>query len=228
MIRAVFNGSFDSLLCLADFLYESKLDFDEVFDAEDRASLFSENIYADRSAICTLHKLNVERLKKVFLANDKEIYKLIVKYYFEVMDGALTMETNAKMRELEQMVDKETHKYKGFIRFEMTEIGFFARIAPKHDILPLLAPHFWGRFGDDRVIFDEKRGLAAVMSRSGYRLVSASVGRFEKHRSEKEFEALWRKFFESVSIKERENKRAQQGFAPLRYREFMSEFEEVV
>ncbi len=66
------------------------------------------------------------------------------------------------------------------------------------------------------------------MNRSGYRLVSASVGRFEKHRSEKEFELLWKKFFESVSIKERENKRTQQNFAPLRYREFMSEFEEVV
>lgn len=224
MITAVFDGNFESLLELAAFLYEGRFHFDAVSDKEGESSLFDENIYSDKSAIVKTEGLDVERLKTVFLACDKDVYRLIVKRYFEAMDGAFTMESTARARELESAVNREAHKFKGFIRFEQTELGFFARISPKNNVLPIIAPHFWRRFGDDRVIFDDKRGVAAIISKGGYRFVSAKLDRFEKSDNEREFERLWRKFFESVSIKERQNKKLQQNFVPLRYREHMGEF----
>ncbi len=224
MTTAVFDGSFEGLLKLAAFLHSSKLVFDEVSHTEDNSSLFSENIYADEVVAVDSKKLDITRLKTIFLAYDKATYKTIVKHYFEVMDDAPTMDTMAKLNELEHIVRREAHKYKGFIRFEMTEVGFFARIAPKHDILPLIAPHFFKRFGDKRVIYDENRKVAALIDKIGYRLVSANVERFEKHEDEKRFEGLWKRFFESISIAERTNKKLQQSFIPLRYREFMTEF----
>lgn len=38
-------------------------------------------------------------------------------------------------------------------------------IAPKHDILPLIALHFHDRFKDERVIFDENRQVAAPINK---------------------------------------------------------------
>ena len=152
-------------------------------------------------------QLEIQKLKIVFLSNDKATYKTIVRHYIETMDDTPTLETNAKLNELEHIVSREAHKYKGFIRFEMTEVGFFARIAPKHDILPLLAPHFLERFGDERVIFDEGRNMAVVIGKNGYRIMSASVDSFEKHEDEQKFETLWKRFFASIGIKERENKK---------------------
>lgn len=224
MTTAVFDGSFEGLLELAAFLHKSRAEYDEVSDKEDNSSLFSENIYAEGGYTPRYDAIDTQKLKTVFLANDKATYKTIVRHYIEAIDGVTTLETNAKLNELEHIVDREAHKYKGFIRFEMTEVGFFARIAPKHDILPLLAPHFWERFGDERVIFDEGRGVSAIINKTGYRLMSATVESFEKHESEKVFEGLWRRFFESIAIKERANKKLQQSFVPKRYREFMNEF----
>jgi len=223
MTTAVFDGSFEGLLELAAFLHKGKFYYDEVSETEDNSSLFSENIYADK-AVPVTDKLDIQKLKTVFLAHDKATYKTIAKYYFEILDDKPTMDTIAKLNELEHIVTREAHKYKGFIRFEMSEVGFFSRIAPKHDILPLIAPHFFERFGDERIIFDENRGVAAIIDKNGYRLIAANAQKFEKHESEKKFEGLWKKFFESVSIKERTNKKLQQSFVPLRYREFMNEF----
>lgn len=224
MTTAVFDGSFEGLLELSAFLHKSKLHFDNISDKEDNSSLFSENIYAENVSAVKTEKLDLQKLKTVFLANDTKTYKTIVRHYFEATDEMSTMETTAKLNELEHIVTREAHKYKGFIRFEMSEAGFFARIAPKHDILPLIAPHFFERFGDDRVIFDETRGVVAIIDKNGYRLTFAAVEKFEKHESEKKFEGLWKKFFDSIAIIERTNTKLQQSFVPLRYREFMGEF----
>jgi probable DNA metabolism protein len=224
MTTAIFDGSFEGLLKLSAFLHTSGLYFDEVSDIEDNSSLFSENIYAQGDEPIDTKKLDLQKLKTVFLANDKATYKTIVRHYFEATEGRYTMETNAKLNELEHLVRREAHKYTGFTRFEMTDVGFFARIAPKHDILPLIAPHFHDRFKDERVIFDENRQVAALINKQGYKLVLATIESFEKCEEEKRFEGLWKKFFESVSIKERTNKQLQQSFVPLRYRKFMGEF----
>lgn len=41
---------------------------------------------------------------------------------------------------------------------------------------------------------------------------------------ERKYEFLWRRFFHSVSIKERENPKCQQAHLPFRYRGEMTEF----
>ena len=92
------------------------------------------------------------------------------------------------------------------------------------DILPLIAGHFFERYGDERIIYDEHRAKAVLISKNGYEIVSASVEQFETSEDEKRFEKLWRLFFDTVAIKERENKRLQQSFVPQRYRENMPEF----
>ena len=41
---------------------------------------------------------------------------------------------------------------------------------------------------------------------------------------EKEYETLWKGFFDSIAIQERKNLRLQKTHLPVRYREGMSEF----
>ena len=40
-----------------------------------------------------------------------------------------------------------------------------------------------------------------------------------------EYEALWKAFFHSISIRERENYVCQRSHLPLRYRPYMTEFQ---
>lgn len=230
MRTAVFEGGLDGLISLASFLYATKTDFDRVSNTPDGDSLFSENIYYERSTWAEMAEssfrggADIKRLEVVFLGDTDRHYAAIVKHVIESLSDKATMETESYLDESEHSIRREAHKYKGFVRFEETDIGFFARIAPKYDILPLIAGHFFERYGDNRIIYDEKRKKAAVISQNGYEIVNASAEKFETSTSEKRFTALWKKFFDSITIDERENKKLQQSFAPKRYREHMPEF----
>ena len=230
MRTAVFEGGFEGLISLASFLYATKTPYDKISDTEDGSSLFSENIYYERKIGAELAEhsfyngADIDRLKIVFLGGTERHYGAIAKHVIETLSDTATMETESYLNETEHSIRREAHKYKGFVRFEETELGFFARISPKYDILPLIAGHFFERYGDERIIYDEHRAKAALISKNGYEIVSASVEQFETSEDEKRFEKLWRLFFDTVAIKERENKRLQQSFVPQRYRENMPEF----
>lgn len=122
---------------------------------------------------------------------------------------------------------RERHKYLGFVRFQKIEDGtYYAQISPKNSILPLLAAHFVKRFKDEKfIIHDIKRNLALI-----YDLVEVKILQVdsflnpELHEEEEKFKDLWKRFFDSISIKERLNKKLQQQHVPLRYREFLVEF----
>jgi len=225
MTTAVYDGSFEGLLSLAEYLFRHNIEVDAVSDREDYSSLFSQNIYDDGNYKYDLSFVKEPyKLKTAFLANYKNKERCVADYYIESRKNRLTMETSAKIEELSHLTLREAHKFKGFLRFEMTELGFFARFAPKHNILEIVARHFCQRFSDRRVIFDENRGVAALIDGGRLEIVSASVDTQTRNDVEEEFVRLWKSFFNSVSIIERKNERAQKNFVPLRYRGFMNEF----
>ncbi len=53
-----------------------------------------------------------------------------------------------------------------------------------------------------------------------------SVGGLTVSPSEEEYQVLFRQFCESIAIRERRNLKLQQGLLPLRFREFMTEFQQ--
>lgn len=134
---------------------------------------------------------------------------------------------------LNRAVSGETHLLTEFVRFsEMRGKILFSKIGPKNDVLPLLAPHFADRFCEEQfIIYDEHRKKAIVYAPDrGWLLLSADSEDWEEKLSEetdgKVYETLWKTFCTSVAIKERTNYVCQRGHLPLRFRPYMTEFQQ--
>ena len=137
----------------------------------------------------------------------------------------------AKVFELSRRVSNEAHVYKEFIRFRELEGGvLFSEISPKSQVLTCIADHFADRFPLENWMIYDKSHEAFLIHREKerWRLVWGSELNTEAasrvSEGEKKYECLWKGFFESVSIGERENLKLQQTHLPKRYRREMTEF----
>ena len=133
--------------------------------------------------------------------------------------------------ELKRQVGNEAHKLQGFIRFrELTNGVLFSEITPKNQVLTIFADFFQNRFPlENWMIYDHTNKLALAHPKGcHYFLMSPTDQEIEQlcdmSNSTDPYEGLWKIFFESVSIKERENKDLQRNLMPLRYRKHMIEF----
>ena len=135
-----------------------------------------------------------------------------------------------KVFELSRRVGSEAHSLKGFVRFRELKGGIlYAVIHPKNQVLPCLAPHFEERLPKENwMIYDEAHRMFAVHE-SGRRWVLVWEDAFcsedlEVSEQEKIYEKLWKGFCETISISEREDKKAQAQHLPFRFRPYMTEF----
>ena len=132
--------------------------------------------------------------------------------------------------ELSRKVGNETHLFLGFTRFCQWKNGvLFARLAPKCNVLPLVAPHFDDRMSEENwVIYDEIRGKAAVHTAGGswFMVDTVDAGWKEWLQSMddgSQWEELWRTFVEHIVIEPRRNPGLQRNLLPLWYRKNMTE-----
>lgn len=129
--------------------------------------------------------------------------------------------------ELKNKISYETHRLLGFVRFEKSDHGiWYAHIAPDNNVVDLIAPHFKGRFPDDKfIIHDVKRNiLSAYDGTNIHTFASDKPITVFLDRGEIEFQNLWRTYFNAVTIKERKNEKLQSNYLPSRYRKNMTEF----
>lgn len=133
---------------------------------------------------------------------------------------------------LSRMASNETHHWLGFLRFQQLENGIlFSRIGAKSNILTFVAPHFQDRFPNENfMILDEVRNLCVVHpARKQWVLVSGDLIAKEMVEklsgSEEDYQSLFRYFCDKIAIKERVNLKLQQQMLPLRYQEYMVEFQ---
>lgn len=133
---------------------------------------------------------------------------------------------------LARSVSTETGHQKQFIRFQELENGIlFARIGAKYDVLAFLMPHFADRLPvENFVIYDEKRNLFGIHP-AGKQWYLFRGGEAEQKAdarfSEKEglYQELFRQFCRTITIEGRKNPQLQKGMLPLRFREYMVEFQ---
>lgn len=153
-----------------------------------------------------------------------EYIKLLIKSGRPVRK-MLSHPTVIEITEIIQRVTGELHKMKGFLRFMETESGaLYAPYSPDNDITDLIAPHFKARLGGHKfAIHDVKRKKAALCDGTDWFM--AEVGEAEVYLSEYErsFEALWKKYYTSVNVKERPHEKQMKGYMPVRYWKFLPE-----
>jgi probable DNA metabolism protein len=142
--------------------------------------------------------------------------------------GMLAEEPVNSVNRIARQVSHEAHKFKGFVRFRDVEAGFlYAQIEPEADILPFIAPHFVDRVGDRPwMIHDLRRNQAAIFNMQSWRLVEDIELTVEPDitEAERDYAALWQRYFQRHAIAERYNPKLQQKHVPLRYRKHLTEF----
>ncbi len=134
---------------------------------------------------------------------------------------------------LARAAQNENHHLRGFLRFRELKSGLlFAVMGPKNNLLTFLMPHFSDRLpGENFIIYDEFRGLFGVHPAGGqwYVVRKDEAAKKPEHRElsarEDEYQELFRCFCHKLAVKERENKKLQQNMLPLRFQEYMIEFE---
>lgn len=165
------------------------------------------------------------------------IYHFIV-YGFAMGRGvvdALHIPCVQRMFEIKRRVYNEAHFFIEFLRFQEIKSEkpvLFAVFEPENDVIAIVTNHFADRLSPERfIIYDKTHRLAAFHSpEDGWylRSLDSEEGRRLEDLGKKNEEAyadLWKAFFESISIKERENRKLQRNNLALHYRKHMTEFQ---
>ena len=133
---------------------------------------------------------------------------------------------------LARSVSTEIGHQKQFLRFQELENGIlYSRIGPKQDVLVFLMPHFADRLPiENFVIYDEKRNLFGIhpagkewyLFRGEEADVPVDLGLSAQ---ELDYQELFRQFCLAIAIEGRKNQKLQKSMLPLRFREYMVEFQ---
>ncbi len=180
-----------------------------------------------------------QMVARAALSNDKRkanaIYHFLVRgfAYGAKVEDYLSDPYVQIIFELNRYVGNDAHLYTGFVRFTELDNGIlFAKIEPKNNVLEIITPHFADRLSKENfMILDVKRKIATIhRSNSAWFLTAISEEELTTLLSATEkkekYEKLWKTFFESIAIKERENKVCQRNHVAIHYRKYMTEFME--
>ena len=125
-------------------------------------------------------------------------------------------------------VGGEAHRLCGFLRFSRMENGvFYAPVSPVNHVLPLLCHYFADRMPSEQwVICDTKRRLAALYDKRKWEIVSVdSISLPEFAEDERQYQALWRRFYQTIGIESRKNEKLRRQLMPKMYWKNMTEFQ---
>ena len=135
--------------------------------------------------------------------------------------------------ELARRTANEAHHEIEFLRFkELAQGALYAKIGPDNNVISFIMPHFADRLAPENfMIHDEKRGIFGVHpAREDWYLVSGTEEFVQESlkwsEEEMKYQDLFTLFHKTIAIKERENKHLQQQMLPLRFQDYMVEFDQ--
>ena len=237
-----YDGSFDGLLCCVFESYTQKERPTAIFCDEDAEP----SLFEIRSVVTvpehaarvsrSLRKLSPDvlpLLRRVFWTHlpDKElaIYRFVAKLYREGAPYLTRLNDDAYqplLRAARQLATEVEH-LRGFLRFSVYDGVLGAEIEPKNRVLPLLRAHFCERCRNESFfIYDRTHREALLYSGGRSRIVPLDDFRLAPpDEEEAEYRRLWKRFYDTVAIRERENPRARMSKMPKRYWSTMTEFQ---
>lgn len=199
----------------------------------------SEDKYASKVYDAIEKKISaydLKRIYRVFLSSVENKEMLILNYIclgFKVGSKVSLLHGHPYVHPIEKAEKKvsfEVHRIYGLLRFSVLEGDIlYAVIEPDHDILEFIAEHFIDRYKSDPfIIFDKQRKKAIVANEGNWFITDFSEQALPKvSETEKDYRALWKKYFEAIAIKERINPRCQKNFMPVRYWKHLTELNQL-
>ncbi len=230
-----YDGSFDGLMCC---VFESYFHKEEPFDIrlyDAHINLFeclkrveTDLAKAERVRRGIVAKISYQALKMVQMgyltdATQKEmlIYRFL-RLGFEHGKKTVSMLADDRVHGLYRAVrnlTNESHKFLGFVRFSAYDQVLVSVIEPQNYILPLISEHFCERFsGEKFMIYDKSHQMALIHEAGEATLIDVDELTLpDPSEEEQEFRRLWKQFYDTVAIKERNNPRCRMNHMPKRY-----------
>ncbi|HPS30062.1 MAG TPA: TIGR03915 family putative DNA repair protein [bacterium] len=130
----------------------------------------------------------------------------------------------------------EAHKLKGLLRFRQMGNILYGPYFSKSFVLPLLGEHFKDRLSNSQwILHDTERSTGIFYNGKQIRQaffdemeVHELTALYEKTGAEDSFEALWKKYFDTIAIEYRKNPKLQRSFMPKQYWRYIPEVAERV
>lgn len=238
-----YDGSFEGFLCCIYESYANK----EVptaidCDGDCMDSLFSSrDILSDHS-----HALRVYRklrqlspegaffLRRGFLTclpeKEMHLYRFIRRL---LRDGPCFLrdpsdDTAYPIRRAVRHLQAEVEKYRGFVRFSELQGGTLgSEIEPKNRVLPVLKSHFCTRFQNETFfIYDITHQEALFYTNGTARLFHLESFQMAAPDAEEQaYRKLWKSFYDTIAIRERENPRGRMTHMPKHYWSHLTEMQ---
>ena len=237
-----YDGSFEGLLCCIFESYTKKERPTAIICDEDALPcLFEirmvptvpEHAQRVERSLRKLSPTVMPFLRRVYLTclpeREIAIYRFVVKLYRE---GApyltrLSDEDYQPLLRAVRHMSAEVEHLRGFVRFSIHDGILSATIDPKNRVLPMLRAHFCERCHDERFfIYDRTHREALLYADGRSRIVP--LDDFEAappDAGEAGYRQLWKRFYDTVAIKERINPKLRMTHMPKRYWRTMTEFQ---
>ncbi|MBP2634496.1 MAG: putative metabolism protein [Firmicutes bacterium] len=237
-----YDGSFDGLLCCVFESYESnEIPIDILLPDTAHSLLFAAKSIptdpqkASRVLSSIPKKLGPSALtfiQQAFLTclAQKELYILLfLRLGFRHGPSVMNMLTNEVVNTLAKAVkhlERESHLFKGFVRFSIINNVLVGEIEPKNFVLPLLVQHFCERYPEERyLIHDKKHNMALVYQPYQSAIIPLAELEVPKaDETEQTFRDLWQLFYDTIAIQGRYNPKCRMTHMPKRYWKHMTEF----
>lgn len=237
-----YDGSFDGLLSCIYESYTQKERPTAIFgdgDAEpclfDVRAVPTDHAHA-RRVYESFRRLSPEVgpfLRHVFLTclpgKEMAIYRFVAKLYREGAPylARLSDDDYQPLLRAVRHLFAEVEHLRGFVRFSVFGEWLGAEIEPKNRVLPLLRGHFCDRcYNETFFIYDRTHREALLYASSVSRIMP--LDSFEMASPDEEeaaYRHLWRRFYDTIAIRERENLRLRMTHMPKRYWSTMTEFQ---
>lgn len=238
----LYDGSFEGFLCcIFESYIRREVPSGILRDEDSEPILFATHAvttdasHAERvlRRVLRLSPYAAELLKRGFLTclpeREMHLYRLVAKLLRDG-SGFLNDGSDAVLRPVLKAVrhlNGEAQLLRGFVRF--SELGgvLGSEIEPKNRVLPLLRGHFCSRYRNER-FFIYDRTHREVLCHFGGTTAILPLEHFQMappDETEAEFRLLWKRFYDTIAIRERYNPRCRMTQMPKRYWGTMTEFQ---
>ncbi len=241
------DDSFEGLLCAVFYCFKTKtmpiniiendkLQLNMVFEYKIIKTDYEKAYRVAKSIKNNIKGYVYQNAYKAFLNPDENRLIKILKYIclaFNVgknVDNYKTKPYVLDVLKMSRHAKGEAHLFLGFIRFIKTKENiYYCKIEPECDVLVLISHHFQDRLKNEKwIIHDMKRKKAAVYNGSSFIITDINFNiNIEKADDEKFYTNLWKEFYKTISVENRENPKLKRNMMPKKYRKYMTGFDNI-
>jgi len=246
------NNSFEDMMCCIFTAWESAIKYGHsnvrlLCEPIEQRTLFDEYIHVDfdeekYDKVChsISKKISDKAMYFIYCASLSVeddaldcIYRFLI-YGFKVGAEVTNHYNNPyvmRLLEIKRKVSNEAHFFVEFVRFNSLDNKLYvSHIEPKSDILYFVGEHFADRMPSEYwMIIDDTRKKAVIHPKDGeneIRLLTEDEYTVLKQTElvEDEYTRMWRSFFNTIAISQRENRKCQRNLMPIWLRKHATEF----